>query len=431
MTWLLKGGHVVDPVAGLDKPADVLLADGKVRAVGPNLAEVKHADNVLDCRGQYVLPGFIDTGARVGEPGFEQRETIASATRAAAAGGFTSVCALPEGDPRPDEPAAVRFIVDEARRSGAVRLYPFGTLLKGADRTELAEAGLLQAAGAKALAELDGVPNGGLLRRALQYARMLAIPLVVRSTDATLADDGVMHEGLASTMRGVKGIPAEAEEAAIARDIIVARLAGAPLHIMAVSTAGGVEQIRQAKTRGVAVTASVGAHQLVFTDEDVRTDDPMWKVDPPFRSRADMEALREGVRDGTIDCIFSDHRPLTREEKEVEFDHAPFGVSSLETAVALVWDQLVSPGVLPLVDAVRALSANPARIFGLPGGTLAVGHPADVTIVDANAERSFERDRFHSRGRNTPLHGRLLKGLPVATFVDGRPILLDERIVVS
>lgn len=427
MTWLLKGGHVLDPVRGVDEVLDVTLADGVITAIGRDLPSAAH---VLDCRGRYVVPGLIDIGARVGEPGFEHRETVASATRAAAAGGFSALCALPDADPVPDVPAAVRFILEQAKQDGVVRIHPLATITKGGLGAELAEMGALQAAGAVALADLHGVANAALLRRALQYARMFALLLVVRSRDAALADDGVMHEGLAATIRGLKGIPAAAEEVAIVRDIIIAELTGADLHIMAVSSGGAVEQIRAAKARGVPVTASVSAHQLIFTDENVQADDTRWKVDPPLRGAEDVEALRKGVQDGTIDCIFSDHTPIAREEKDVEFAYAPCGMTGLETALPLVLGELVTTGELTLDRAVQCMSVNPARIFGVPGGTLAVGCPADITVIDLEAERVFDVTRSHSQSRNTPVDGRPLTGLPVATFVGGKLIMRDGRIVV-
>lgn len=426
MTWLLKGGHVVDPASGVDEVQDVAIEDGVIRAVGRDLPA---AANVLDCRDRYVVPGFIDIGARVGEPGFEHRETIASATMAAAVGGFTALCALPDADPIPDVPASVRFIVERAREDGVVWVHPLATITKGAQGAELAETGALQAAGAVALAELNGIADAGLLRRALQYARMFSMPLIVRCRDVSLADGGVMHEGLASTMLGLKGIPAAAEEVAVARDIIVAELTGSPLHIMAVSSAGAVAQIRAAKARGVQVTASVSAHQLAFSDENVKADEPYWKVDPPLRGVEDVAALRAGVGDGTIDCIFSDHNPVSREEKDVEFAYAPFGMTGLETALSLVWTKLVNTGLLTPARAVQCFSTNPARVVGVPGGTLSVGARADVTVIDAKAERVFHAARSYSLSRNSPLDGHTFTGWPTATFVGGRLIMQDGRIV--
>lgn len=426
MTWLLKGGHVLDPAQRLDEVADVFIEDGVIRAVGQNLSA---QGRVLDCSGLYVTPGFIDTGARLGEPGFEHRETIASATRAAAVGGFTALCALPDTDPVPDDAPGLRYIVERARKEGVVGVFPFAALTKGNRNEELTEAGELKEAGAIGLAALHGVEKGVLLRRALQYASMFRLPVVLRSQDKSLADGGVMHEGLNSTVLGLKGIPAAAEEAAVARDIIIARLTGAKLHVMGISTAGAVEQIRRAKEQRVQVSASVSALHLVYTDGDVRSDDSYWKVDPPFRSVSDVEALRQAVRDGTIDVIFSDHRPLSREEKEVEFDRAPFGATALETALPLVLSELVTTGKLPLSRVIEKMSTKPADLFGLPGGSLKVGRPADVTVIDLQAEKTFDPADSYSLSRNTPVGGRRLKGWPVATFVGGRLVMRDGRIV--
>lgn len=425
MTWLLKGGRVVDGATGVDEPLDVLLEGGVIAAVGRDLPP---ADRELDCRGKYVVPGLIDIGARVGEPGFEHRETIASATRAAAAGGFTAICALPEADPVPDTPQAMRFITEQAAREGVVRVYALAALTKGGGGRELTETGALREAGAVALAALHDVPNSGVLRRALQYAGMFRIPVILRGPDRGLADGGVMHEGIASTIRGVKGIPAAAEDAAVSRNLIVAELTGTPVHLMALSTAGSVELVRRAKARGVPVTASVSAQQLTFAADDVQTDDPSWKVEPPFRSAKHVEALRAGVADGTVDIIFSDHAPWSREEKDVEFDRAPVGMAGLETALPLVLTELVAAGLLSFGRVVQCMSAAPAAVFGVPGGTLQAGEPADVTVIDGAAEGTFAAAASYSQGRSTPVDGRDLTGRAVATFVGGKLMMRDGKV---
>lgn len=426
MAWLLKGGRVIDPATGVDERLDVLLEDGIVRMIGRNLPEARR---VLDCEGKIVAPGLIDLGARVGEPGFEHRETIASATKAAAVGGFTALCALPEGDPVLDTPQAVRFVVEQAAREGVVRVYPTAALTKGAGGRELTETGALKEVGTVALAALRDVEDGGVLRRALQYAGMFDVPVMLTGVDAGLAGTGVMHEGIAATTRGVLGIPSAAEEVAVARAVAVAKLTGAAVHLLGVSSAGAVDLLRWAKDRHASVTASVSAQQLVFVDDDVRTDDTRWKVEPPFRSRDDVEALRVAVSDGVIDAVFSDHRPWSEEEKDVEFDHAPFGMAGLETALPLMLSELVRPGLLSLGRVIECMSAAPARILGVDGGTLREGASGDVTVIDVDQNWTFEATRSYSFGRNTPVDGRALTGRPVAVFVAGRLVMEDGRII--
>lgn len=425
MAWLLKGGRVVDGATDVREPLDVLLKDGVIAAVGRDLPP---APRELDCRGKYVVPGLIDIGARLGEPGFEHRETIASATRAAAAGGFTAVCALPEADPVPDTPQAMRFIAEQAARKGVVRVHAMAALTKGSEGRELTETGAIREAGAVALVALHDVPDSGVLRRTLQYAGMFRIPVILRGSDRGLADGGVMHEGAASTIRGVKGVPAAAEDAAVGRNLIVAELTGTPVHLMALSTAYSVELVRRAKKRGVPVSASVSAQQLAFTADDVQTDDASWKVDPPFRSAKHVEALRKGVADGTVDIIFSDHAPWSREEKDVEFELAPFGMTGLETALPLVLTELVGAGLLSIGRVVQCMSAAPAAVFGVPGGSLQAGAPADVTVIDATTEGTFRASASHSQSRNTPVDGRDLIGGAVATFVGGKLIMRDGEV---
>lgn len=428
MTWLLKGGRVVDPVAGVNDEMDVVLEAGRVKAVGKGLTG---ASQQLDCRGKYVVPGLIDAGARVGEPGYEHRETVFSASRAAAAGGFTAVCALPVSDPVVDGPEGVRFLLERARQDGIVPIYPAAELTKGGLGTALTEIGALKEAGAVALASMTALTDAGLLRRALQYAGMFRLPVLLRGADEHLAGRGVMHEGVASTVQGLSGIPAAAEDLATARHLIVAEGAQVPVHVAAMSSAGAVDLVRRAKERDLPVTASVSAQQLVFTDEDVSADDADWKTDPPFRSSRDREALRRGVAEGVIDVIFSDHSPWSREEKDVEFDAAPFGTVGLETAAALVWSELVDGGIIGVERFVECMSTAPARLFGLPGGTLQPGSPGDVAVIDPTSQWTFEPARVLSMSRNTPVKGRRLTGRVVATFVAGKLVMRDGGIVES
>jgi len=431
VAWLLKGGRVVDPAAGVDGRMDLLIANGIIADAGDlSGARIAAGCRVVDCRGKVVVPGLIDTGARLGEPGFEHRETIGSATRAAAAGGFAAVCAWPETNPVVDDPEGVRFVKETSARA-TVRVYPMAAATRQAAGAELVEAGLLRRAGAVALADPGGVQNAGVMRRVLEYARMFDILVVERSRDAALAGHGVMHEGTAATVRGLKGIPSAAEEVAVARNIILAEMTGARLHLAPVTTAGSVELVRRAKERGVPLTAGTTAHHLVAVDDDVQADDARWKIDPPLRTTRDREALRAAVRDGTVDVIFTDHAPAAREETEVEFDAAPFGVSALESALALLLDELVRTGAVPLPALIERLSAGPARIFRLPGGTIAPGAPADVTVIDLQATRTYDPGAGYSMGRNTPFAGRTLTGWAVATFVGGRLVMREGKVLES
>ncbi|HEY8416646.1 MAG TPA: dihydroorotase [Limnochordales bacterium] len=426
MRWLLKGGRVVDPAQGIDEVLDVLVADGRIAHLGKDL---QGADETVDCTGKVVAPGFIDLRADLGEPGREQAETIASATRAAAAGGFTAVCARPGPEPPIDHAGWVSYVRERARQDGVVRVYPLAAITKGYAGQELVEMGDLKAAGALALWDGErSLARAGVLRRALEYARLFDLLVMVHCEDADLAGPGVVHEGVHATLHGLPGIPASAEEIVVARDLILAEFTGARLHIAHVSTAGSVALLRAAKARGVRVTADVTPHHLVLTDAEVQADDANWKVRPPLRTAADAAALAEGLRDGTIDCIATDHAPHPLEEKQVEFDRAPFGIIGLETALPVVVTHLVATGRLALADVIAALSWRPAQVLGVAGGTLAPGAPADVTVIDLDAERVYDPRQGYSRSRNTPLAGRRLRGWPVATMVDGRWVMREGRV---
>ncbi|HLT58826.1 MAG TPA: dihydroorotase [Limnochordales bacterium] len=427
MRWLLKGGRVVDPSQGIDEVLDVLVADGHVAALGKDLDE---AGETVDCTGHVVAPGFIDLRADLGEPGREQAETIGSGTRAAAAGGFTAVCVWAGPEAVIDDAGWVSFVRERARREGVVRVYPLAAITKGGRGDELTEMGELKDAGAVAL--WDGpraIARAGVLRRALEYARLWELPVVVHCEDADLAGPGVMHEGFHATVHGLPGVPAAAEEIVVARDLLLAELTGARLHIAHVSTAGSVALIRAAKARGVAVTTDVTPHHLVWTDADVEPDDAHWRLRPPLRTAADAAALIEGLRDGTIDCIATDHSPCTLEEKQVEFDRARPGIIGLETALPLLVTRVVAAGQLSLGEVIARLSHHPARALGLPGGTLAPGSPADLTVIDLNTERVYDPAQGWSRSRNTPLAGWRLQGWPVATMVGGRWVVREGRVM--
>lgn len=425
---LLRGGRVVDPSRNLDQTLDVLLKDGVIAKVDEKIA-AKGAE-VVEAAGFVVAPGFVDLHTHLREPGFEYKETIASGTRAAAAGGFTTVCAMANTDPVPDDAPTVAFIVRRARETGVVRVFPIGAVSKGLKGVELSEIGSMKAEGIVAISD-DGKPiaNGNLMRRALEYASMFSLPVVVHEEDPSIVGAGVMNEGWASTRLGLAGWPNVGESAMVARDVQLAALTGARLHIAHVSTRESLEAIRAARRLGVPVTCEVTPHHLLLTDEDVARSgyDTRFKMNPPLRSEADRLAVIAGLQDGTIDCIATDHAPHTVDDKKVEYDQAANGILGLETAVALCLDRLVGAGLVDLPQLVALLSANPARVLGLPGGTLAPGSPADLTVLDLARKRQVDPGRFESRSRNTPFAGWILKGWPVMTIVAGRVAWKDPR----
>ena len=421
MRMLIKGGCVVNPLTGEMAKRDVLVENGRIAAVGKGLSD--GGAQVIDARDKLVAPGFVDMHVHLREPGFEYKETIESGTRAAVKGGFTAVACMPNTDPVADNAAVISFVKSRADLAGWARVYPVGAISRGLQGKEMAEMGGMVKAGAVAFSD-DGRPvmDAGLMRRAMQYARALGVPVISHCEDKNLSLDGVMHEGTVSTVLGLKGIPASAEEVMVARDIVLAAETGCRLHIAHVSTAGSVRLVREAKARGIPVTAEVAPHHFTLTHEAVRGYDTSTKVNPPLRTAADVEAILEGLADGTIDAIATDHAPHADHEKEVEYDLAPFGISGLETAVGLVWSELVNTGVLTPVQAVAKLSLNPARILGIPGGVLGTGAPADLTLVDPDRTWEVDVGLFASKGKNTPFKGRALKGLACAVMVGGRLI---------
>lgn len=428
MKLLIKGGTVVDPVTGRAAAKDILVADGKIAKVGANLS--RNGAEVLEAAGLLVTPGLIDMHTHLREPGFEAKETIQTGSRAAARGGYTSVAAMPNTSPVADNAAIISYIKNTAGAGGAVNVFPIGAITRGSMGEELAEMGDMKEAGAVAFSD-DGLPvmNAGLMRRAMQYARMLGLSVISHCEDKNLAAGGVLNEGATSTLLGLKGIPASAEEVMVARDILLAEETGCRLHLAHVSTAGSVRLVREAKARGVRVTAEVTPHHFTLTEEAAADYDTSTKVNPPLRTAADVAALKEGLADGTIDVIATDHAPHTEEEKDVEYDLAPFGLVGLETAVGLVWTELVAPGVLTPLEAVTRLTLNPARVLGIPRGTLEPGAAADITIIDPNLTEIVDPALFESKGRNTPFGGRKLKGLPCCTIVGGRIVMRDRRLM--
>jgi dihydroorotase len=416
---LISGGRVIDPSRDADSVADVYLADGKIQAVGRDLGRPDDA-LVLDAAGKIVAPGLIDVHVHLREPGQEDLETVASGAMAAAAGGFSAVCAMPNTDPVTDNQAAVGFIVSQAQRAGKARVYPIGAISLGQKGQQLAEFGELVGAGAVAVSD-DGKPvvSSHLMRTALEYARTFGIPVADHCEDPTLSAGGAMHEGLVSTRLGLKGIPAAAEEIMVARDILLAELTGGHIHLCHMSTRGSVELIRRGKERGIRVTAEACPHHFTLTDEACEGYNTNAKMNPPLREAEDREAVRQALRDGTIDVICTDHAPHHYDAKEREFDDAPNGIIGLETALGLAVTELVDTGLLDLPGLIRRMSVMPARIFNLTGGTLAPGAAADVVVFDA-AERWVVRpEEFYSRSRNTPFGGRELRGRASATIVRG------------
>ena len=425
---LIKHGRVVDPGQRLDAGLSVLIVDGKVARLAERIEDKDAA--VLDATGLVVAPGFIDAHVHLREPGFEYKETIASGVAAAVAGGFTAVCCMPNTEPVNDNAAVTEFIRARAAEAGLANVHPVGAVSKGLAGDELAEMGEMARAGAVAFSD-DGRPvrNGYLMRRALEYAQLFDAPVVDHCEDPTLVAGGVMHEGAVATRLGLGGIPAAAEEVMVARDVVLAELTGGQVHVAHLSTRGGLARVREGKARGAAVTCEVTPHHVALTDQAVADSayDTDTKMNPPLRSAEHVEALIQGVLDGTVDCLATDHAPHHADEKALEFDLAPFGIVGLETAVPVTYDLLVRKHKLPLRLFVALWSSNPARIFKLPGGTLKVGSPADVTLLDLDARATVNPDRFRSLSRNTPFAGQRLRGWPAATVVGGRVVWKRDR----
>ncbi|MEO8032183.1 MAG: dihydroorotase [Gemmatimonadota bacterium] len=419
---LFRGGRVIDPSRGTDGTADLLVVDGRIAGVGHNITPPTDAE-IHDIPGMVVGPGLIDLHVHLREPGQEDLETVATGAMAAAAGGFTAVCAMPNTDPVTDNQATVGFIVRQSMRAAKARVYPIGAVTLGQQGEKLSEFGEMVGAGAVAVSD-DGKPvaSSHMMRTALEYARTFNIPVADHCEDMSLAAGGAMHEGIISTRLGLKGIPAAAEEIMVARDIILAELTGGHVHLCHMSTRGSVELIRRGKDKGINVTAEATPHHFSLTHQACEGYHTNAKMNPPLREDADREAIRQALKDGTIDVVASDHAPHGYDAKEREFDQAPNGILGLETALGLAITELIVPGILTMPQLMLRMSTTAARIFGLPGGTLSAGAPADLVIFDPAAVWTVEPSRFYSKSRNTPFGGRQLTGRVEWTLVGGRTV---------
>jgi len=423
---VLSGGRVVDPSQDIDRTADVLIQDGAVVGIldpgsGPSDAEE------IDVRGKLVTPGLIDIHVHLREPGFEYKEDIESGTRAAAAGGFTRVCCMPNTRPAIDTASVVRHILERAGQVGSARVHPIGAAtvdMQGDQLTEMAE---LKAAGAIAISD-DAFPlqHADTMRRVMDYCAMLDLPLMTHNEDKRLTEKGAMNEGYTATVMGIAGMPRIAEDIAVARNILLARLTGCHLHLLHISTAATVDLLRRAKADGIRVTGEACPHHWALTDSACEGYNTDAKMNPPLRTQEDCEAVKAGLKDGTIDCIVTDHAPHADYEKEVEFDAAPFGILGLETSFPLTYTQLVLPGVLALSDAIAKMTAVPARVLNLPdgAGTLRPGAVADIAVFELDTEWTIDRAKVQSKSHNTPFHGMKVRGKVAFTVLGGKTIVL-------
>ena len=428
---LIQGGRVIDPSQQMDGRFDILIEDGAVARIDEKIEAKKAKDlETIDATGLVVCPGLIDIHIHLREPGQEYKETVRTGTMAAAAGGFTGVACMANTEPVNDNRSITEHILLEAGRHGFARVYPIGAISKGLLGEELAEVGEMVRAGVVAISD-DGKPvmNAELMRRALAYARHFEVPVIQHAEDLNLTGKGVMHEGEWSTRLGLPGIPGSSEDVIVARDIILTEDTGGRYHVAHLSTARSLDMVRRARAQGLRVTCEVAPHHLILTDEEVARSgfSTHTKMKPPLRSERDRQALIQGLVDGTVDCIASDHAPHHPNEKSVEFTLAPFGILGLETTLSLCLDRLVDPGILSLYRLVELLSTGPARVLDLPGGTLAPGSPADVTLFHPTDPVTIQADRFRSKSRNTPFDNWTLRGRPVATILGGRRIELPAQ----
>jgi len=432
MKRLLKGGHLIDPLQGIDGVRDVLLDGDRVAEVGIDLPVAAGVEVVEIPPGCVVCPGFVDMHVHLREPGQEHKETIATGTAAAAVGGFTAVACMPNTQPVNDSAAVTRAILERASLVGAVRVYPIGAVSKGMKGETLSEIADLREAGCVAISD-DGKPvlTALLMRRALEYAGMFKLPVIDHCEEPTLKGEGVAHEGYIASMLGLRGIPATAESIMVERDIALAEMTGSAVHIAHLSTRQALRGVWAAKARGIAVTCEVTPHHFALTDGRLTAPvsyDTNLKMNPPLREQADVDAILQGLRAGTVDVIATDHAPHQQDEKHVEFDRAPFGIIGLETAVPLTLDRLVHAGVITLRRMVQLMSVNPSRILNLPGGTLRPGRPADLTIIAPSVPTTVDLSKSKSLSRNSPFGGWTLRGSVAATIVGGRTVYVNDEV---
>jgi dihydroorotase len=419
MPILIKNGRVIDPSSRTDHLADVLIVDGRIAAVGPNLSAP--AAEVIDAAGMIVAPGFIDMHVHLREPGFEHAETIESGSRAAAAGGFTSICCMPNTKPVNDNATVTSYIVERARHTAVVNVFPIGAVTKGSAGEELAAIGGMKAAGAVAISD-DGQPvtSSRVMRRAMEFARSYNLPVIDHCEDLLLSAGGDMHEGAQSVRWGLRGIPAAAEDVMVARDLLLAQLTGARCHIAHISTRNSIAMVDYARRRGLPVTCEATPHHFALSDREMAPYDSNYKMKPPLREPDDRAAVIEGLASGAIDAIATDHAPHPGSEKMQEFERCPFGIIGLETAVALALEELVRPGKITLNRMVKLFTTGPEAVMRLGRGTLAQGAPGDVTVFSPDLEWTYDVNQSYSRSRNSPFHGRTFRGGPVATVVNGQ-----------
>jgi|LSQX01.1.fsa_nt_gb dihydroorotase len=430
MRILIKNGHVIDPYNGRDDIIDVYIEDGIITEIEKGLDYSGAEIEVIDAKGKYVLPGLVDMHCHLRDPGYEYKEDIETGTRSAAVGGFTTIACMPNTNPVIDNEAMVEYIEAKAKRVGVVNVYPIGAITKGSEGKELSEMGELKFAGVVGVSD-DGKPvmDSSLMRRALQYANMFETPVISHCEELSLVGDGVMNEGYISTHLGLKGITRAAEEVMVARDVVLAETVNAPIHIAHVSTKNSVEIIRQAKSRGVRVTCETCPHYFTLTDEAVEGYNTYAKVNPPLRTQSDVEAIINGLKDGTIDAIATDHAPHNYEEKNTEFDKAANGIIGFETALSLSITYLVKPGFLTITDLVKKMCVNPANILGLYKGALSINHAADIAIIDLDEEYTVDINRFHSKSKNSPFDGYILNGKVHYTIVGGK-IIVRQKVLL-
>ncbi len=426
MKTLIKGARIFDPSQKLDAVADLLIADGKIAAIGQKIEEA--GAEKIDAGGLHLFPGFIDAHVHLREPGQEYKETVATGTRAAVAGGFTSVLCMPNTLPVNDSASVTSLILEKARMEGVCRVYPVGAITKGQKGADLAEMGELKEAGCVAVSD-DGRPvqSALMMRRAMDYAKGFGLTVISHCEDLDLARGGAMNEGAVSSLLGIPAIPAEAEEIMAARDVMLARLTGARLHLAHLSTAGSMAILKWGKEMGVKVTGETAPHYFTLTEEKVKSFDAVYKMNPPLRTEADLEAVRLALAGGVVDAIATDHAPHARDEKEVEFEAAANGIVGLETSFALSM-ALVRQKAADLNAIIRALTIGPARAVGISGGTLAVGATADIVLADLDAKWTVDAQRFHSKSKNSPFVGMELSGKIIRTITGGKTVFLDGKI---